>query len=188
MRLVVPLPQQPVFHVTQGSTDSDLYWGKIVNKSPGSSSSSKLDKNNENVKKVLDAGVSFAVFAFLASIGALVGALLYGVLSAESPLDSSLTKIITLASAAVLIFCLFISLVVVGAAVPGGLKKDCEKNPAANCNAGYYKSFNGKENGVSWRGGDGYIVGCLALPFAIVVLVMPFIFSPDDAPAASTAA
>merc|ERR1712065_127146 len=155
----------------------------------GGETNTKYDAPNakfEKIKQILDATLSFAVFAFILSVVVLVATILYGIEPARnaSPLDTGLLKMIILGGGIGLVLCLLLSVCILGFGLPGAAKKDCKKlsQGQSQCDTDNYKKFHYsyKENGTEnkGRGGDGYIVACLALTFALVIVAYPFIYNP----------
>merc|ERR1711916_348291 len=65
-----------------GETKTKFYWNEYVAKNSAGETTTKYDAPNaklEKIKQILDATLSFAVFAFILSVVVLVATILYGI-------------------------------------------------------------------------------------------------------------
>ena len=187
---------QPVFREEAsggGVTKADFYWDRVVVKAGSFKFTFDYDSPDvklDNVKQTLDGAVAMLSFAFILCVVVVVATAVYGIepLRNMSPLEIGLVRMIVLGGAAAMLFFLLLSLCVVGFGLPAGRKKDCEETRTSatqTCDEAQHNKFHFsyEENNTKYtgRGGDGYIVGCIALPFIIVILVFPFIYNPGEA-------
>ena len=180
-----------------GLTKADYYWDRVVVKSGGFKFTFDYDSSNvelDNVKETLDGAVAMLSLAFILCVVVVVATAVYGIepLRNMSPLEIGLVRMIVLGCAAAMLFFLLLSLCVVGFGLPAARKKDCKEtrtSASQTCDDAEHNKFHYSytEGGTEYsgRGGDGYIVGCIALPFIIVILVFPFIYNPGESAASN---
>ncbi|KNC54378.1 uncharacterized protein AMSG_10097 [Thecamonas trahens ATCC 50062] len=174
----------PVQHVVTknssgGETITNYRWEKVVTKGSSSSVTRKYNKDADKaVIKVMSAGLSFAVFSFVGAVVSIVATLIYGVGMAKVPVGGALMKIIIVIAGLATVICGLVSVMTIGFSLPDAHKEDCERRLLSSCDSEFYKKFHGEENNSKWRGGDGYILGCVAMPFALLIVAFPFMYDP----------
>merc|ERR1712065_88782 len=131
-----------------GESKTKYYWSEYTTKNAAGETTRKYDDGQFKLKKtkqILDATLSFAVFAFVLSFVVLIATILYGVEPARnaSPLDTGLLKMIILGGGIGLVLCLLLSVCIVGFGLPGAAKKDCKKlsNGQSAFDTDNYKKF-----------------------------------------------